>query len=173
MFIRSSVNFAIKSEEPLLEGKIRIRDIRPKYLAKTKLRSGVGRIVNEEEIVQVLRRAGFDIVFPERLTFSEQVKLFSTSSFISGSTGSAFHTSVFSDASSNMIIINTIQEINSNFILLDSLGKHDAKYFYPIDTKVVHLPSDAFLTSFQVANPQRVALEIIKMKNDIAPPFGT
>lgn len=143
------------------------RNAQPVYLSKTRLKEGVGRIINELEIENMLRRYGFEIIYPEELTFADQVILFSTRDFICGSIGSAFHTSIFAQNTTNMLIINTIKDINTNFLLLDQTTKHNVKYYFPIDTKVLPHSESNFLTDFKVVNPQRVGSEIIKIKESL------
>jgi capsular polysaccharide biosynthesis protein len=62
----------------ILAGRDLGRVMRPAYLSKTRMRSGVGHFVNEKELANALDNAGFDIVYPEELSFREQVELFAT-----------------------------------------------------------------------------------------------
>ncbi len=48
------------------------------------------RLINEEEVVSCFRRFGFEPVFPEELSFAEQVRLFNRAEAVAGAFGSAF-----------------------------------------------------------------------------------
>lgn len=134
---------------------------KPIYLSKTRMRSGVGRFLNEEELVICMRRYGVEIVYPETLSFAEQVRMFSDKAVITGGSGSAFHTGVFSSASAKVIAINPMEEVNSNFLMLDDLSLHDCQYFFASASSVEFIKNDSFITSIKLANPQRTAAELM------------
>ena len=138
----------------------------PAYVSKHRMHSGVGRAINERELVKTLEAAGFDIVHPELLDFERQLKLFASRRLIVGTTGSAFHTSIFLRELPTVISINPIPDVNANFPMMDQLAGLTAEYHFPSDTEVVREPGDTFLTSFAFANPQRVASEIIRLARD-------
>jgi len=53
------------------------------------------RLINDQEISHLLADAGFTIVSPEELSFSEQVRLFSQAEFVIGATGAALANLIF------------------------------------------------------------------------------
>ncbi len=53
------------------------------------------RKFNEQEVIDVLEQRGFDVIFPEQLSFLEQVALFNAAKFIVGATGAALTNLVY------------------------------------------------------------------------------
>ena len=60
-------------------------------------RQGYGQrqLVNEAEIADILSRHGFEVVHPERLSFSEQVELYHAAEIVVGSASSALYNCLF------------------------------------------------------------------------------
>jgi capsular polysaccharide biosynthesis protein len=67
--------------------------------------SGIRIVTNEHEIEQALVARGFTAVEPERLSFEEQVKLFSNAEIVVGATGAAFANLIFCPPSAKIIIM--------------------------------------------------------------------
>jgi hypothetical protein len=134
----------------------------PVYLSKTRLNGGVGRVINEGEITAVLEAKGVELLYPETLSFAEQVRLFAQNRVIAGTTGSAFHTSIFAPPVSRIVGLNPIPNINSNFALIDRLNGNRALYFQPKDTHVVSY-NDVFLTNFHVPDPASAARDLLEV----------
>jgi capsular polysaccharide biosynthesis protein len=67
----------------------------PIYFSKTRLSAGVGTFVNEIEFETVLKRKGVKVIYPETLSFREQVQLIARHRTITGTAGSFLHTSIF------------------------------------------------------------------------------
>jgi len=53
------------------------------------------RSYNQEELLAIAESHGFEAVYPERLSFREQVQLFSTAKYIVGPSGAAFANTLF------------------------------------------------------------------------------
>ncbi len=134
--------------------------LNPVYLSKTRLKGGVGRIRNEIEIETALQAAGIEILYPETLHLPDQIKLFAQRRVVMGSTGSAFHSSIFAPPRSTIICLNTIPNVNSNFVILDRLNGNDASYYYQIDTQVEKNSSE-FLTEFTIKDTKSVAEDLL------------
>lgn len=101
------------------------RNSRPTYLSKAALTSGVGSIINEHLIVRVLEREGIDIVFPERLSLPDQMRLFAERGNICRMAGSAMHTQAFWPSPGKVSILNATDGPNSNFLLIDLAANLD------------------------------------------------
>jgi capsular polysaccharide biosynthesis protein len=68
-------------------------------------RSSVGRALkNEQQVEDALTAIGFVPVYPERLTFEEQYRLFSRAEVVVGATGAAFANLLFCPADARLII---------------------------------------------------------------------
>ena len=76
--------------EKLLPSRTASRRI---YLSRAK--QGRRRIVNEKQLVALLRRHRFEVVYPERLSFKEQLELWANSEVVVGPAGSAMVNMVF------------------------------------------------------------------------------
>ncbi|MDE2402196.1 MAG: glycosyltransferase family 61 protein [Burkholderiales bacterium] len=57
--------------------------------------AGLRKLINDQEISNLLSAAGFDIVSPEQLSFAEQVRLFSGAELVIGPTGAAMANLIF------------------------------------------------------------------------------
>lgn len=67
--------------------------------------SGVRRVTNSDEIEAWLVSRGFEVVEPEKLSFPQQVRLFSQAKVVVGSSGAALANIVFSPPKANIIIL--------------------------------------------------------------------
>ena len=63
------------------------------YLSRRK--SEFSRLINEEKIESLFRASGFDIVYPEEMSFQEQIKLFTNAEMVAGVSGGAFANIIF------------------------------------------------------------------------------
>jgi len=105
------------------------------YISRSKAGSRV--IVNESELLKTLSKHGFEIVYCEDLTIEEQVHLFSSSSFIVCSHGSALANLVFCNPKTIVIDIFNEKHINPCFWFISRINKLNYHYFLgkavPID----------------------------------------
>lgn len=132
---------------------------RPVYISKSQLTRGVTRVVNENEFEYVLARNGVEIIYPERLTLEDQIRLFANRRVISGITGSFFHGSIFTPLAGRLEIISPSREINSNYFLIDKLNKNNSNYYLADSTP--HSPEGArsFQSETRFINPVELAKE--------------
>ena len=75
-------------------GDIRPSD-RPVYLSRSRVIGGRRRTLGEEALERRLRRAGFDVVHPQELPLSEQVRIVAAARTVVGLFGSALHLTIF------------------------------------------------------------------------------
>lgn len=66
------------------------------------------RKYNDEEITKALEPYGFQAVYPEEYSFTEQVALFNSAEFIIGGTGAAFTNLLFCSQRAKIVILNPI-----------------------------------------------------------------
>lgn len=66
--------------------------------------SGVRRVLNDAQIESLLVEKGFRVVEPEKLTFAEQVKVFSSARVVVGGTGAALANIVFCRPGARIVI---------------------------------------------------------------------
>lgn len=146
---------------PLLADHVPQIDARPIYLSKLKMKSGVGRFLQEDVFTDTFAKAGFDIVFPEELTFKEQLRLFASRPVVAGTMTSAFHTSIFSRPGCRIVGLSPIPQVNSNFALIDKLNGNKASYFYAPGT--TYSNGGGFLTSASVSDGRGAADALVTL----------
>lgn len=71
-------------------------------------------LLNAAEVTQLFRKNGYKIVCPEKLSFQEQLEMFSQVHTLAGEAGSALHNSIFLDPSAQIINIQSSRQ--SHFI---------------------------------------------------------
>lgn len=136
----------------------------PLYISKTRLKSGVGHIQNEALIEAEAVRQGFRIIYPETLTFAEQIKILSEHSVAAGTLGSGFHNSLFAPSGRNLFCLAPVKDINTNYLLIDEVTGANASYFVP--NSVGYEYGGDFKTTCVVENMEQVAVDFIKAVKD-------
>lgn len=146
--------------EPIWRGAAVDSVERPVYLSKSRLRSGVVRMVNEPALEEELARRGVDIVYPEELPFAEQVRLFATRRLVMGTAGSALHSSIFAPPGRRILALHWEERLRSTFALLDRLGGTEARYYIPSGTRLSP-EEQGFGFGWMLDRPARVADEML------------
>lgn len=85
------------------------------------------RAENENEVESIFVDHGFDIVYPEKLSFIEQVRIASNAQVIAGCDGSALHLSIFARGATIISIDHRSdrnQLINRNQLVIEELCGH-------------------------------------------------
>lgn len=83
---------------------------------------GVGRrLLNDDEIETYLSEHDFTIIYPEQMSFVEQIQLFSQAKIIIGASGSAFANMIFSPPNCQIYILSANNE-QVNFNLFSTLA---------------------------------------------------
>ncbi|URD37910.1 glycosyltransferase family 61 protein [Methylobacterium tardum] len=82
-------------------------DLRPSGRKIVLSRRGFAQrqLLNEAEIIDVLTRQGFEVVYPEKLSFAEQVALYHTANTIVGSASSALTNCIFCNSRARVIAL--------------------------------------------------------------------
>jgi capsular polysaccharide biosynthesis protein len=86
------------------------------------------RILNEKDLVPILERAGFEIIEPGTLDFTDQVKLFSEASQIAGPHGAGLTNLLFAAPGTPVLEIFSQSDIRSTFFLLSRSLQHQYNY---------------------------------------------
>lgn len=92
--LRTKLGLLVKDEPNVWPEKILIRRI-----------SGARNLSNQAEIESLLVEMGYAIVEPEKLTFKQQIKLFSNASTIIGSAGAALANIIFTPSNAKIFIL--------------------------------------------------------------------
>ena len=101
----------------------------PVYLSKERITRGVRKIINEAEICEHLEKSGFEILFPEEMTFSKQVAMWRSPRPVVAFSSSGLHTSIFSPKS-KVVSLSHDPRIVSSFVLCDWANDTKADYFH-------------------------------------------
>lgn len=107
------------------------------------------RNFNEDEVFSVLQKEGFERVFPEDLTFEEQIALFNNAKIIVGGGGAAMTNLMFCNKGCKVLIINKTMDQVPCFTTMP----------YAIGVKIRHYGqenNDKRLHSDYMVNPQGV-----------------
>ena len=145
----------------LLQGTASARTDTPMYLAKYGLKRGVAQLDNEAMVAEALAKRGVDVVFPERLSLPEQIRLFSDRRCIAGLLGSAFHTASFVRERRLMMLAYN-RRIYTNQMLVDKAGRHAALYVCPrhgLDAR----KEDNFHVVYSLRNPEALAEDFLRL----------
>jgi capsular polysaccharide biosynthesis protein len=96
---------------PLQYGKKR----RKIYISRSKFRkisiSSPREISNEQQLERTACDLGFEVIYPEELTFLEQVKLFYEASVVVGESGSGLHNTVFSQPGTVVLCLRPATQV--------------------------------------------------------------
>jgi capsular polysaccharide biosynthesis protein len=106
------------------------------YLSRRKLEMGLRSITNELEIEEIFVQAGFAVVFPEEMSFVEQVGLFRAAGTVAGFVGSAFHNLIFCPGPKQVIYLSAERKINSNILMIDK-AREDLSLFVMVDSRIL------------------------------------
>ena len=132
---------------------------RPLFLTKSRLRSGIYRVINEDVVCEALARRGFDIVAPEQLTFSQQVMLGRGKRAITGFAGSTLLTSIFTPGR-RYTALTTDTWVNSNQVTIDLLNNNDGAAYRPEADVVANLPGNPFQHDVLLHDPEGTAADL-------------
>jgi capsular polysaccharide biosynthesis protein len=127
------------------------------YISKQKLTGGVRGIVNEAEFAECLRGHGAMIVFPEDLSFSDQIALWANASgTVTGFAGSAFHVAAFA-AGKSICTIAPHYWASSNQVLLDLLSGNRTVTAQAFDMIELQPAVPEFQDLLKIVDPKRMA----------------
>lgn len=93
--------------------------------------AGKRRIVNEDEIISLLQNFGFQIVYAEKLSFQDQVKLLSRARYLASNHGAGLTNMLFMKNRARILELRHVSDyINNCYFVLASALKFD--YFYQL-----------------------------------------
>jgi len=140
-------------------------DERPLYLSKARLGRGVHRLVNEQEMEDEFARQGVRIVHPETLSVAEQINTLRRHRTLLGCVGSHFHLTPVLPEGRRIVGLHYLEDISSNFLMLDKLSGNKASYYYAPSTKEITKeiadPQFIFMRAFRIDDPVDVARELL------------
>lgn len=144
----------LKIGERLLEGMGRDPGP-PIYLSKSRLASGVRRLRDEHMIDSVCRARGVEVIYPERLSLGQLIRLFRDREAACGTVSSAHHAALFLESAASFDLVTPVG-INSNFVLIDRLCDLNACYWRVPGTERTFEGPGGFAMEYVVPDPSAV-----------------
>lgn len=100
------------------------------YLSRRRATTAWHCIVNEEEVESLFADLGFEILHPQELSISEQIRAFAKADVVAGEFSSALHNTAFSPAGTRVIALNRINWYQSR---IGRLKRQPIAYVAPAD----------------------------------------
>lgn len=134
------------------------------YLSRSKLDGGTVIVKNEQAVDEAMNDLGVKVMFPEKLSFSDQIHLFKDNRIIIGQVGTGFHNSLFTEGARG-IALNTKNEVDSNYSIMDNASGANIQYVY--SDLVIDIPIDGLNCYFhkEVINPKKLAEDLVRSAN--------
>lgn len=111
---------------------------RKKMIFLSRKKTSNSRLINSEEVEKIFLRYGFEVVYPEEMSFEEQVKMFYNADFIAGATGAAMSNLLFCQPDTKYICIVPKKS-----------------YFYSFSTIAAHLKLKTLFVDARIAEKTR------------------
>lgn len=102
----------------------------PKRIFISRKNASKRRGYNEDEVWSVLQQYGFEMVYPEKLSVTEQIALFNSAEWIAGTTGAAFTNILYCKEGCNIICFTNIKIEFSGFSGLAKCVGANMIYFF-------------------------------------------
>ena len=91
--------------------------------------SGRRVLSNEEEVIPILEKYGIELIYPEKLTYAQQIKLFREAEFLAGVAGAALVNMLYMEMNQTVLELRSERdELNNCHYSLAVTLKH--KYYY-------------------------------------------
>ncbi len=87
------------------------------------------KVINESQVIDMLIDKGFLVVYPEKLSFEEQVRLFAAAEIVVGLTGAAFNNMMFMH-SGCLVVEFRMENDNANLHYFSYASAHELPYYY-------------------------------------------
>lgn len=109
------------------------------------------RVYNQDELLEIAERYGFRAIYPERMTFREQVETLSHAAFVVGPSGAAFANSLFCQPGTRLLswLVPQYREFCCYTNIATTVGA-DLRYLFAVPDKVIESASDAFSSGYRI-----------------------
>jgi capsular polysaccharide biosynthesis protein len=87
------------------------------------------KVVNESQVIDLLLGKGFTVVYPEQLSFEEQVRSFAAAEIVVGLTGAAFNNMMFMHSGCPVVEFR-LENDNHNLHYFSYASAHELPYYY-------------------------------------------
>ncbi|QDH16852.1 glycosyltransferase family 61 protein [Swingsia samuiensis] len=132
------------------------------YFSKEHLRAGKTRIGNEAELTNILKDKGVGIIFPEQMSFREQIKLWASNPIVAGFSSASLYTSLFFPRR-NTVTLSYTENVNVNHVLVDDVNQNNARYLNASPGLEALGAGDGFQMNYRIQNVQKFAEEFLDM----------
>ncbi len=115
----------------LWQGVLGRRDSGPRlFVSRRFVESGFRALRNADALEALAVKMGFDVIFPERMSWAHQVAAFSRAEVVAGEFGSGMHNTLFSPEGARVVCLNWIVEPQSR---IANLRRQRIGYVLPPD----------------------------------------
>lgn len=179
IIIKKSINsnyqkYLRKISEKFFDPKSLEKYKEPLYLSRAGLGQKQRLAYGERELEAALQEAHIRTVRPEKLKFSDQLKLIHQHDLILGFEGSQMHNVLFSDGGKKILYFD-YRPVNSNYVMIDKLMGNDSVYLStepPVEYRKF-VPGGLTSEPF-IFDPGKLSLDIQKITGvRISPPVIT
>ena len=119
------------------------------------------RKFNERECIEALKPLGFEVIYPENLSFDDQVSLFNQADCIVGGSGAAFTNILFS---SNKVKYIILEGYRSGISIFSSIASYvNANLLYIYDKALGDIPNGDYIHIDFCINPQELCSMVKKI----------
>ena len=128
-------------------------------------RGGDRRSYNQNELAEISKNYGFEVVFPEELSFLEQVRLFQSARIIVGASGAAWANMLFCSRGSKGLtwVFPEYDEFCAYSNIARTVGL-DLEYLFPTADRIPASTDEAYGATYRLEPESfRIALERLEM----------
>ena len=98
------------------------------YFSRTKIKDCLNRDHGECAIERVFRKKGYKIIYPETISFKEQLSILSQCQFFAATEGSVSHNAIFCKPGTEVAIIRKCDLINQYQLIVNEVADLDVHY---------------------------------------------
>jgi capsular polysaccharide biosynthesis protein len=120
---------------------------------------------NEEEIERLFKSQGFEIIYPEQLSFPEQIEIMRGSKVIAGPAGSNLLNAVYANAGTDIIVISPLSFNSRIMIMLADIKRFNAYFFFSRDENIRHDSEEPWSVDPEGLNNFLIGHGIFKKRN--------
>ena len=112
-------------------------------------RSNARRSYNQDAVLDVVQKLGFEPVFMEQLSFREQVSLMHEAAFVVGPSGASFANTLFCQPGTRLLswLVSEYSGFCS-YMNVATIADTDPRYLFATADTPIHSTSDAFASSY-------------------------
>ncbi len=122
-------------------------------------------LANEDEIERLFKSQGFEIIYPEQLSFTEQIEIMQCSRVIAGPAGSNLLNAAYANDGTDIIVISPLSFNSRIMIMLADIKRFNAYFFFSRDENIRHDSEEPWSVDPESLNNFLIGHGIFKKKN--------